>query len=209
MTIGDVIQKRRLELGWTQEDLAKKMGYESKSSINKIELGKTDLPQRKVKQFAEVLGLKITDLFPEIPNYDATTGILTIPFISQKLSAGTGYEYLSKDNLDIKKIDILASMARGVDKTTLVAAEVKGNSMVGEKIYSGDIVVFSKGLINGEGIYVINYAGDVMVKKIDYDRLTNQVSIISANPDYPVKTVDAENVFVLGKVVGWFHMENY
>jgi transcriptional regulator with XRE-family HTH domain len=46
----------RKQLGLTQEELAKKMGYKSKSTINKIELGINDIPQSKIFQFAEVLG---------------------------------------------------------------------------------------------------------------------------------------------------------
>ena len=53
--IGSNIQKRRKELGLTQEELAMKLGYKSKSTINKIELGINDLPQSKVAKFAEAL----------------------------------------------------------------------------------------------------------------------------------------------------------
>ena len=53
--IGDNIRSRRIELDMTQEELATKMGYKSKSTINKIELGKNDIPQSKIVQFAEVL----------------------------------------------------------------------------------------------------------------------------------------------------------
>lgn len=55
-TVGDNICIMRKMLGWTQEDLAKRMGYKSKSTINKIELGINDIPQSKIVQFAEVLG---------------------------------------------------------------------------------------------------------------------------------------------------------
>ena len=54
-TIGKNIRNRRIELGWTQEELALKMGYKSKSSINKIELDCNDIPQSKIKKFADVL----------------------------------------------------------------------------------------------------------------------------------------------------------
>ncbi len=54
--IGENIAQRRKELGWTQEELATRMGYKSKSSINKIELGFNDIPQSKIAKFAEVLG---------------------------------------------------------------------------------------------------------------------------------------------------------
>ena len=53
--IGKNIMSRRKELGMTQEELAEKMGYKSKSTINKIELGKNDIPQSKLSQFAQVL----------------------------------------------------------------------------------------------------------------------------------------------------------
>ena len=55
MGIGDKIKKRRLELGMSQQELAEAMGYTSKSTINKIELGKNDVTQTKVMKFANVL----------------------------------------------------------------------------------------------------------------------------------------------------------
>lgn len=53
--IGDKIKQRRLELGLTQEELAKKLGYKHKSSINKIELNQNDIRQSKVAAFAVAL----------------------------------------------------------------------------------------------------------------------------------------------------------
>lgn len=53
--IGKNIMIRRKELKMTQEELAEKMGYKSKSSINKIELGRSDIPQSKIAKFAKVL----------------------------------------------------------------------------------------------------------------------------------------------------------
>ena len=49
------IRQRREELGMTQDELANLMGYKSRSSINKIELGKSDIPQSKIKAFAKAL----------------------------------------------------------------------------------------------------------------------------------------------------------
>ena len=48
MTIGQRVKIRREELGMSQEELAKKIGYKSKSSINKIELGFRVLTQSKI-----------------------------------------------------------------------------------------------------------------------------------------------------------------
>lgn len=55
MTIGERIKARRDELGMSQEELAHKIGYKSKTSINKIELGIQELRQSKIKQIADAL----------------------------------------------------------------------------------------------------------------------------------------------------------
>ena len=54
-TIGDRIKSRREELGLTQDDLALKLGYKSRSSINKIEKDGRNLPQKKILDIALAL----------------------------------------------------------------------------------------------------------------------------------------------------------
>lgn len=54
MTVGQRIKHRREELGLTQEELAKKVGYASRSSINKIELSR-ELPSKKIALMADAL----------------------------------------------------------------------------------------------------------------------------------------------------------
>lgn len=57
MTTGQIIKRLREEREMTQEKLAELMGYSHKSSINKIEMGKSDLPQSKLVAFAKVFGV--------------------------------------------------------------------------------------------------------------------------------------------------------
>ena len=49
------IRSRREELGISQDELAKRVGYKSRSSINKIELGKNDITQSKIAEIAFAL----------------------------------------------------------------------------------------------------------------------------------------------------------
>ena len=49
------VRLRREELGLSQEQLAQRMGYRSKSSITKLEKGINDLPQSKVEELAQAL----------------------------------------------------------------------------------------------------------------------------------------------------------
>lgn len=56
------IKKLRKLNNWTQEELAKKMGYTDRSTISKIEAGQTDISQSKIIEFAEVFGVNAGDL---------------------------------------------------------------------------------------------------------------------------------------------------
>lgn len=66
MSYGKNIKRRREELGMTQEDLAKACGYQSKSSISKIESGETDLTQSKLIEIAYALKTTPGALFEPI-----------------------------------------------------------------------------------------------------------------------------------------------
>lgn len=61
MNLGDKVKKRRLELGLTQEELAKRMGYSSRVSINKIENGR-QVSQKIIIRLAKALNLPATYL---------------------------------------------------------------------------------------------------------------------------------------------------
>ena len=54
MTIGDRMRKRRIELGYSQEEVAFKLGYKSRSSVNKMECSRK-LPIAKVEKISEIL----------------------------------------------------------------------------------------------------------------------------------------------------------
>ena len=55
MEIGERIKARREELGMTQDELARAVGYKWRSSINKIEVNAQHLPQRKIEEIARAL----------------------------------------------------------------------------------------------------------------------------------------------------------
>lgn len=55
MHVGDRIKARRLAMGWSQRDLAARMGYKNHSAVARAEAGTVDLSQSRVEQFAKVL----------------------------------------------------------------------------------------------------------------------------------------------------------
>lgn len=54
MNLASKVKQRRIELGLSQEELAKKMGYSSRTSINKIENGRP-VSQKIIVRLAEAL----------------------------------------------------------------------------------------------------------------------------------------------------------
>jgi repressor LexA len=56
------IKELRKQNHWSQEELAKRMGYTDRSSIAKIEGGKVDLSQSKILEFARVFGVDAGEL---------------------------------------------------------------------------------------------------------------------------------------------------
>lgn len=73
MYIGEKIRARRIELGWSQQKLADKMGYTSKSTITKIEKGISDVGQKNIEKFAEVLDVSIAYLMDWETNDESLT----------------------------------------------------------------------------------------------------------------------------------------
>lgn len=71
MTVGQRICQRRTELGWTQEELAIKMGYKTRNAIYQYEKAE-NMKLSLIEKFAKVLGCTTSYLMGwEEP--DATT----------------------------------------------------------------------------------------------------------------------------------------
>ena len=136
------IKKLREEYGWSQEDLARKIGYTSRTSIAKIEAGKIDLPQSKIKAFADALH---------------TTPSYLMGWTDEPQTE------ITADNLfriETKKFPLLGNIACGepifADENfeTYVEAradiqadfclQAQGDSMIGARIQDGDIVFIHK-----------------------------------------------------------------
>jgi len=65
MTIGEKIKQLREAKHLSQEQLATLMGYKSRSTINKIELGKNDVSQSTIKKFATIFMVSPSELISE------------------------------------------------------------------------------------------------------------------------------------------------
>lgn len=55
MNIGDRVKQLRIKKGMTQEELANRLGYKSKTSVAHIENGNRDIPRSVIVQLANIL----------------------------------------------------------------------------------------------------------------------------------------------------------
>ena len=202
MNTADIIKKRREELSLSQEELAAKLGYKSRSSINKIELGLSDIPFSKIPLFAKALEIEPEILMgweknkkeekSNINMNDIETDFMMIP-LYESISAGYGAS-------NSEFIEMIPAFGLKKNGTTYFAVKVKGDSME-PKIPNGSTIIIKKDIAieNGEiGAFNLNDENFVKQKKVVKDRLV----LHSFNLAYEDKVVNEFDDFIeYGKVV--------
>lgn len=168
--IGEKIKEKREKLNLSQEQLADKLGYKSKTSIHKVEQGMTDLPQSKMIEFAKALNTTPTYLMGlEIPE-EIPNSIPEVEFMSIPLYASVSAGYGSCQSEFIKMIAIPGLKPNG---TTYFAVKVKGDSME-PKIPDNSTVIIKKDVVieNGDiGAFYYNGESYVKQKRINNGKL--------------------------------------
>lgn len=186
--IGEMIKKRREQLGMSQDELAKKMGYKSRSSINKMELGLQDVPQRKVKDFAKALSVSISYLLED--DQKQTSGSL-VPIYSA-LSCGTGTW------VDEIPIDYVSVPEQMMFHGKAFANFAEGDSME-PRIRNGDLLIFQETPVVPSG-----YIGSFSLNNAYYCKRFKQLPdgsywLFSDNPSYdPIPITKSDDFRVLG-----------
>ena len=114
--IGKRIRARREELGITQEELASRLGYKSKTTIAKIENGTNDIIQSKVIEFAKVLDTTPAYLMGWVSPENNASGTVKkssfMPDFMLTLPDGSkmNIEYHTQKNFDASKIQHLQKL---------------------------------------------------------------------------------------------------
>ena len=97
------LRLRREELGLSQEELAQRMGYRSKSSITKLEKGINDIPQSKVEELAAALQttpdylLGLDTPCPPPPGFEPLPAMTRVPLVG---SIACGSPITAEQNIE-------------------------------------------------------------------------------------------------------------
>lgn len=202
------IKSRRLELGWTTDELAKRMGYKDRSSISKIENGKADIPQSKVKEFAEVLDTSVSWLIgiddednrstaptprPIPPGFEPMPAMDVVPLVG-RIACGT--PITAEENIE----QMVCVPSRWHSTFTLTC---KGDSME-PRIHDGDLVAIRSQpeVENGE-IAAVRIGEEATLKHVYLHE--NFIELRPENPAFSsiiLSREDMNAVVIEGKAVG-------
>jgi len=107
--LGQRIADLRKRQGMTQEELAHRIGYKSKSAINKIELGGRDLPQKKIADIARALGVSPAVLMGWVDEEPEEAGALAAEVLVQPEVYALVQNFLRLDEADRATVTTLVA----------------------------------------------------------------------------------------------------
>lgn len=204
MGYAENIKKRREQLGMTQLELAEAAGYTSKSTISRIEAGKTDVSQSKLVLIARALQTTPSSLFEGDPDLDQA------PLPASNALA-----------VEKKRLPIVGDIACGkpiyadedwegwvevnADLNADFCVRAKGDSMTGDRIYDGDIVfIHSQPIVENGQIAAVLIGDEATLKRVSYDREAGILQLFPSNPMHPIQKYTGEelnSIRILGKAV--------
>ena len=135
--------------------------------------------------------------------------IINVPIVSN-ISAGSPLELFSSDEIfynqkdNFESINISKSMLKNYNN--IVALKISGDSMKGDLIMDGDIIILDCNNISTNDIK----SGDIVAARVDEDYATlkrmfinkNKIELRPSNKLYSSIYTDKKNVKIDGKVVG-------
>lgn len=186
------IKARREELGMSQEELATKLGYKSRSTINKIEMGKNDITQSKIKAFAQALNTTPAYLMGwednnSIDSNNEKEDTIPIPIVGE-VAAGMGR---IADNHTIGYMNIPSSWLSSTEEYVLL--KISGDSMEPE-MHSGDLALIRYQSSVDSGSYAVALIDDEngVIKRVLYGK--GWIELQSTNTMYAPRRFEGEDL---------------
>jgi len=130
---------------------------------------------------------------------------ILIPMVQGRISAGGG---LIPDNTIEMRVAFRKDWIARRDANRMSLIRVTGDSMV-PTLLSGDIVLVDHSYDHIEltgGIYALAVGNEIMIKRVERIRMTEQIRIISDNSKYESYEIDPRELSINGKVI-WFCRE--
>lgn len=172
MRLSDNIRRFRRLRDLSQEDIAKKLGYKSFTTIQKWETGMAEPPVGKLYELADILRVNIMELLGEESDNNITDmPISTYKFVPASVSAGA---LTNIDSINYMPSVIIPDfmMGRYAGNRNIILMHVNGESM-NNVIQNGAVIAVLTNVdlsdIHDGDIVVIKNGGDYTVKRFYND----------------------------------------
>lgn len=201
------IKRRREGLGMSQQELADKVGYTSRSSIAKIEAGERDIPQSKIIAFASALQTTPAYLmgWEKESQHNNVVDIETCDTAQIRYLGVVAAHFGGTANEKYETLEVPLSWIRGRAEDYF-AVSVSGDSMYPE-YRAGDEVLCrfcdDMGRSGQVGVFMCP-DGESTLKRINYVYGEDWVELEPINPEYAPRRIEGyelEQCKVVGKAI--------
>nr|DAU86552.1 MAG TPA: Repressor protein CI [Caudoviricetes sp.] len=209
MRLSDNIRRFRRLRDLSQEDIAKKLGYKSFTTIQKWETGMAEPPVGKLYELADILRVNIMELLGEESDNNITDmPISTYKFVPASVSAGA---LTNIDSINYMPSVIIPDfmMGRYAGNRNIILMHVNGESM-NNVIQNGAVIAVLTNVdlsdIHDGDIVVIKNGGDYTVKRF-YNDSPHQEFVFRPDSnnmafrDIVFSYENTDDLYLIGKVV--------
>ena len=206
----EIMLERRL----TQSDVAKMIGTGQQAVGQWFTRKEIPLKWHSLLRDRLLLG-KLKDLKIDVEHYKELASSYNEDMVDVRkianisVSAGSGYLIDSID--DYNEVNTLQisqySLPSGADASSLRAIKVDGKSMLPTLMPDEYVIIdVSQKRYIGDGLYVVNYGGNLLVKRLQFIPSNGgTIEIISDNPEYKsyklVMNDDQTSLYIIGRVI--------
>lgn len=209
MILSDNIRRFRRLRDLSQEDIAKKLGYKSFTTIQKWETGMAEPPVGKLYELADILRVNIMELLGEESDNNITDmPISTYKFVPASVSAGA---LTNIDSINYMPSVMIPDfmMGRYAGNRNIILMHVNGESMNNVIQNGADIAVLTNvdlSDIHDGDIVVIKNGGDYTVKRFYNDSPHQEFVFRPDSNNMAFRDIifsydAADDLYLIGKVV--------
>ncbi|EAL4388932.1 helix-turn-helix transcriptional regulator [Campylobacter jejuni] len=206
MTANDFKQIRE-KLGLTQEQLGNKLNLTRQQIIN-IEKGKTPISKKYFDNISKLSKKFYIDKEENALNKDRNKqeiNFYSIPKLNISASTGGGNELIGLEEYETGE---MLELSKAFFKTTpknVKAIKVDGYSMIPMLLPDSWVIFEEIHEYQGDGLYILNFDNQLMVKLLQLDPISKVLDIISVNKDYKSYSLDLKDsqveIIIQGKVL--------
>ena len=159
--------------------------------------------------------VRVAEDRPVVSGQATDTPYVRLPRLAMEGGMGNGTEITDAasvvDYIDVAKWWAETNLPRPYSRIKIITGTGDSNAPL---INHEDIVFVDEGCDSfvGPGLYVFNWQGRALIKRLTPNLRTNGLSIVSANPAYPPEEItvgEIDQLHIAGRVVAWYTLKRH